>query len=563
MKKVLLLFTAIILTISVQAQSQRMVLLEHFTQASCGPCATNNPAVQNTLNTTSHSVISINHQVSWPGYDPMNEHNPDDVDDRRTYYGVSGVPNSVLDGNGPGSSTTIFNNNTLGSRAAVTSSFDIVVSHSLGSDGSSIDVSAEATASAQVSTSNVVMHTVIVEKVILFNEAPGSNGEVEFHNVMKKMLPNSTGMAAPAAMNVGDKITYNGSWAYDNVYDLTQLAVVVFVQNNSTKEVLQAGYSEFITTPGTEEVFVNSSSVSDLPCGTSIDIAPKVSFGNLGTNTVTSLDIEYSVNGGAVNTFNWSGTLNSFESTEVTLPATSNYVPSASNTVDITLINPNGTTDAITGNNTVISDFAYGAENQAANALTLTLTTDNYGSETSWNVKDDQGVIVQQGSGYPDGNSTTYTIPINLQEGSCYTFNIYDGYGDGMCCAYGNGGYSLADANGNVVASGSEFASSEGSAFKTFNTVSTDNLDLEESLSIFPNPADNQFRIQFDLQEATKLNIDLMNALGQKVRTLGANNFSAGQNNLSVDATSLAAGFYFVTFRSEEGVVTRKVTIQK
>lgn len=95
-------------------------------------------------------------------------------------------------------------------------------------------------------------------------------------------------------------------------------------------------------------------------------------------------------------------------------------------------------------------------------AVTLTLVTDNYGSETSWTVKNASGSTLFSGSGY--GNNQTITETFNLADGD-YTFTINDSYGDGICCSYGNGSYSLADAGNTVLASGGSFASSETKSF--------------------------------------------------------------------------------------------------
>ncbi len=43
----------------------------------------------------------------------------------------------------------------------------------------------------------------------------------------------------------------------------------------------------------------------------------------------------------------------------------------------------------------------------------------------------------------------------------CYFFEIFDEYGDGICCGYGQGSYRLKDANGNTILSGGEFGFSE------------------------------------------------------------------------------------------------------
>jgi subtilisin family serine protease len=93
--------------------------------------------------------------------------------------------------------------------------------------------------------------------------------------------------------------------------------------------------------------------------------------------------------------------------------------------------------------------------------VTLTLTTDNYASETSWILQDAGGATVASGSGY--ANNTTYTENFNLAPGD-YTFTINDSFGDGICCAYGSGSYSLDSGSGNIV-SGGAFGSSESTGF--------------------------------------------------------------------------------------------------
>ncbi len=88
--------------------------------------------------------------------------------------------------------------------------------------------------------------------------------------------------------------------------------------------------------------------------------------------------------------------------------------------------------------------------------VTLTIIADNYGSETTWTLKNASGATIA--SGGPYGNNTTNTESFCLADG-CYDFTINDSYGDGICCAYGNGSYSLT--GGGVNESGGSFASTE------------------------------------------------------------------------------------------------------
>ncbi|MEQ8705495.1 MAG: fibronectin type III domain-containing protein [Phaeodactylibacter sp.] len=100
-------------------------------------------------------------------------------------------------------------------------------------------------------------------------------------------------------------------------------------------------------------------------------------------------------------------------------------------------------------------------------ALTLSITLDNYPEETSWAITDNLGATIASGGPYsnqPDG--ATLTENINLSTGN-FTFTINDSYGDGICCSYGNGSYTLTDGNGAVIASGGAFSSSESTSFCT------------------------------------------------------------------------------------------------
>merc|ERR1712207_36201 len=94
----------------------------------------------------------------------------------------------------------------------------------------------------------------------------------------------------------------------------------------------------------------------------------------------------------------------------------------------------------------------------------LELTTDNYASETDWNIKNSSQEEKYSGtsSEYSEKN-TLYTIDMCL-EPDAYTFTITDSYGDGICCSYGNGGYVIKVVT-TEVASGGDFGSIETKTF--------------------------------------------------------------------------------------------------
>jgi thiol-disulfide isomerase/thioredoxin len=201
------------------------------------------------------------------------------------------------------------------------------------------------------------------------------------------------------------------------------------------------------------------------------------------------------------------------------------------------------------------------ADGEETVTVTLELMTDNYGSETSWELRNLAGELFAQGAGY--GNNTMYTEEIVLLGNDCYVFTIFDSFGDGICCAYGEGFYHLVDAAGNVLIEGGEFAEEALEGFKTEAVVSSvENAEFKSSLTVFPNPVNDNMEIRFSLNETTQMNVAIYNALGQQVQTVATENFPAGDHSLTVNATQLAAGMYFVRFQSGEEQTSRRFMVQ-
>lgn len=100
-------------------------------------------------------------------------------------------------------------------------------------------------------------------------------------------------------------------------------------------------------------------------------------------------------------------------------------------------------------------------DNCSTNSGVFSLLTDNYGSETSWQITNSGNSVVASGSDY--ANNTSYEEEVCLADGS-YTFTIDDSYGDGICCSVGSGSYRLV-IEGSTVASGGSFSYAESSSF--------------------------------------------------------------------------------------------------
>ncbi|MEQ9209686.1 MAG: M4 family metallopeptidase, partial [Pseudomonadales bacterium] len=99
-----------------------------------------------------------------------------------------------------------------------------------------------------------------------------------------------------------------------------------------------------------------------------------------------------------------------------------------------------------------------------ASPLALSITFDNYPEETSWTVKNSGGTTVASGGTYgSQADGSTLNLNINLTAGD-YTFTINDSYGDGICCSYGSGSYTLSSGS-TTIKTGGSFTSSESTNF--------------------------------------------------------------------------------------------------
>ncbi len=95
----------------------------------------------------------------------------------------------------------------------------------------------------------------------------------------------------------------------------------------------------------------------------------------------------------------------------------------------------------------------------AQNRLTVSVVTDNYPDETSWQITDSSGNVVANGGPFSSAGDTLNEL-ICLPDG-CYTFTILDSYGDGICCGFGDGSYAILDSMNNVLGSGGQFTDSD------------------------------------------------------------------------------------------------------
>lgn len=573
--------------------AQRTVLIEKGTNASCPPCASQNPPFINMLETeVPNDQILISYQWWFPGFDPMHEHNPDEVNQRfETYYGQNGVPTAMIDGDVPDGSTPGFDGSwyegapggysaqMITDRAAVPSPFEISIDYTL--NASQVEATVTVTAASAVNATDLKLRIVVIEKLISFDSPPGSTSLTEFHNVMKKFMPNANGINLMDDWAPGDSETFTESWVHQNIYDFAEVAVVAFVQNDTGKEVMQAALAddgEFNSAFNNAGGLFGLTAPADICPGTNT-IAPTVNLRNTGNATLTSCDITASING-VEETVNWTGSLASLEDEEVVFPAmTFDAVPGEDAELTVTVTNTNDEVneeDVINAVSTTLNEAP-----SVTTGVLVEITTDNYGDETYWKITNSSGVKVAEGGNEsvednfntgefpaPAGsgtyeNASDYEHEVELDASDCYTFEIFDYYGDGMCCQYGNGEYTVRNLQTNQpLFSGGEFTGEESGKFGATVTSISD-LELEGSLSIFPNPIVNNATIQANLSEGADVLVEVYDLTGKVVYAEDFGTQPAGPFITEIDFNALSNGMYLMNFSAGEGSAIRKLSVNK
>lgn len=366
MKNSLILLIALLSMSIVNGQnskSQRLVLLEEFTNASCGPCAAANPGLNTILNANSTKVVSLKYQVNWPGADPMNAQNATDVNTRKVYYAVNSVPKVFLDGNtiAGGENASSFTVSQLNTEYAVASPFTINLSHTMSADYDSIFITCNIiSTTAATYTGPLKLHVAITEEEINFCSAPGTNGETDFYNVMRKMLPNASGttLATTWTLNQTDNHTFSVALP-SYIYNKNNIAVVAFIEDDSNKNVKQAAYSAPLSQIQLDAGFeCNSLSLPSFTCSTALN--PVVTLKNFGTDTITSATINYKPDASSTYTgYSWSGSILPGDTAHINLPTCN--VTSGSHTFYVSATLPNNQSDYNTFNNLYTQLYIIGA----------------------------------------------------------------------------------------------------------------------------------------------------------------------------------------------------------
>ena len=330
-----------------------------------------------------------------------------------------------------------------------------------------------------------------------------------------------------------------------NIFTTDQKNRMITVMNNATRRAsLKTSDALF---PGTLSTNDAATLLISLNVNCSKTFSPRIRITNKGTATLTRVSIRYGVDNQNLQTYNWTGSLATNQSQNVTLNSVTSTV--GFHNFKTTILTTNSTTDQNTANDSSNIDFEIlNSLTYSTNKINFSLQQDYYGAETTWTLKNTAGVVLYQGGPYKNNTVRTGPLPnlitatFNLPSNECYIFTMLDSGGDGICCDYGAGSYSLETPAGDIIVSGGTFTGSETTKFNINSTLATTETNTLQSVYLYPNPTSNLLQIAIENKLDTPENYTIINSLGQVIKTKKIDTDA----DLNINVSNLTQGIYFL-----------------
>ncbi len=541
-------------TIVSTSPENKNVLLEEFTGIYCGYCPDGHAIGQALKDSHPNDVFLIN--IHTGGYANPSGGDPD----FRTVFGAAIAAQSGLTGYPAGTVNrhlfpgTSQGSGTAQSRGTWTSTANQVltqaayvntaVEFTYDNTTRELNVHVEAYYTGDSPESSNLLNVALLQDNTLGPQSGGGAGNNYVH--MHRLVHLITGQWGDAITTTTEGTFVDRNYTYTIPADyrgidalVNDMKLVVFI-TETHQEVAQASGVSLLQPIGTNNVAVLEASISD-SCANLTSI---FEVNNLGSDEITALSIDYSINGGAeTGTINWTGNLMFNEKTELLLNIPITTIET-NNTIDFDVTEVNGVTDDDTTNNTTSTTFGI-APSEDDDYLKVTIQTDAKGSETSWVLKDSNDLVVASGDSY--ANNQTYHQELNL-DGDCYTFILTDTGGDG------GAKYILKGTSGTIYYSlGNDYTSLVVKDLNIINIASVHDVAFANSL-IYPNPAQTVLTIE----NAAGLNMELYDLSG---RVLFSKKNISTDENINLEAYS--EGVYLLKLSDGYQTRTEKVLISK
>ncbi|MEP7195994.1 MAG: Omp28-related outer membrane protein [Saprospiraceae bacterium] len=264
MKRVLLLTILSGFFTFSNGQAKRYIFLEHVTNSNCSVCASSNPGFYSVLTPYEGKYHHLTIHPKFPYTSCVfYQANKTENDERTNNLGVTSTPTVVINGLSKKAASQI-KAATIEAELNKTSPVEIVVKE-IGTNTRTVNVDVKTVGIKPTSTYRVF--AVIAEKVR--NQTTG-NGEKIHYDVFRKFLTAVSGDPINLADNgstvsLSYNYTVSSSWVENETY------VLVWIQDVTTKEVLNSG-NKFDVTTSTTDLIASDVKVLTNPVRTDLSV---------------------------------------------------------------------------------------------------------------------------------------------------------------------------------------------------------------------------------------------------------------------------------------------------
>lgn len=597
MKKLFTFFVFILLAASTFYAGDRMVIIERFTSWTCGPCASNNPTMEAFINgLDADKIVGIAYHMNWPapGNDGYYLYNPTDNNARRSFYSINAIPQAQMDGiiniQSPytnGGLTSYFN-----SRTGLLSPITVIVTDS--AFGDSIRVRARIYCEIYMSNPSVFVHFSMQEKHNHFTSPPGTNGETDFYDVMRRMNNNGTGQNV--SLYPGQNVVIEKTFYKDPIWNSAELMPIVFIQQGN--EILNAGKktNNFTLIPNSPYKSVQQGQSQSETYQLQIPVT------TVGYNSAVTLSSEVDPpNAGITVSFPNGNTVSSFPANFNVQVNSSASVPTGAYRIIVTGTNGSGKVHKTSVSYLVGKNFITVSANRTNLQFKVDGTTYTNSSLFNWdlNAPHTLTAITPQVSGstrwvftnWSDGGDTSHSIntgtiisnytvnyktqfklislltpgslPVTINGGNLFydsattvsfsptplqlTYNGKEYYFQ-RWNGTGNGSYTGTNPNGviqnmnNVVVQTAVYDTIAPIGIQNLNNGVPQVYQLHQN---YPNPFNPVTKIKFDIPKQSYVKIRVYDVIGNEVAQLYNGDMDAGFYEADFNAASYASGVYF------------------
>jgi PKD repeat protein len=171
------------------------------------------------------------------------------------------------------------------------------------------------------------------------------------------------------------------------------------------------------------------------------------------------------------------------------------------------------------------------------------------------------GTAVASFNSNVQANGATVDFDASGSTGTSYNWSFGDGnLGTGMITSHT---YAQAGTyNVTLLVTESDCNTADTITQTVVATVGIEETLLGQSLNIFPNPNAGQFRVSFMVEGVKHAQLRVMNAIGQTMYEFTPGNIS-GEYKHDIDLSREAAGVYILQVITDDGIISRRVTVNK